>query len=220
MDKRQFKDRVYSELAQIARALADARRLEIIELLAQSEYTVEKIASETGLSPTVVSEQLQTLKLAQLVSVRVEGNVVYYRLADKEVFKAWRGLRQLGLQKIEAIDKIVKQYRTANFQMESVTIEGLVSKLKTGRVTVLDVRPESEYKKGHIAGALSIQISELRDRLAALSKTNEIVAYCRGPFCVYADEAVAILIKAGYKATKLDGGFPDWDVQGLPVESN
>jgi rhodanese-related sulfurtransferase len=158
------------------------------------------------------------LKMAQLVEINRQGNFIYYRLSNDNVFKAWKALRELGVERIDAIEKVVKAFRKSKFDFQTVTIDELVEKLDSGKVTLLDVRPESEYKQGHIANAISIPIDELSRRLKELPKRTTIVAYCRGPFCVFADEAVALLTKAGFKATRLEEGFPDWKILELPVE--
>ncbi|MBA4055424.1 MAG: ArsR family transcriptional regulator [Marivirga sp.] len=220
MNKREFKDRVYGELAKITKSMANPHRLEIIELLAQGEFSVEKIAAQTHLSIANASQHLQILKVAQLVDINRQGNFIYYRLSNSNVFKAWKALRELGVERIATIEKLVKDFRQSNFKFESVTIDGLLKKIESGKVAILDVRPETEYNKGHIADAISIPVDELKKRLNELPKRTEIVAYCRGPFCVYADEAVAILNRAGYKATRLEEGFPDWSLMGLPIEAN
>lgn len=220
MNKREFKDKVYDELARITKALANPHRLEIIELLAQGDYAVEQISVQTGLSVANASQHLQVLKTAQLVEVARNGNFIHYRLAGTNVFRAWKALRELGVERIAAIDNLVKDFRQSKFKLESVTIDELVERIKSGKVTILDVRPETEYRKGHIANSVSIPFHELSGRLKELPKRSEIIAYCRGPFCVFADEAVAMLTKAGYKAKRLEEGFPDWAVLGLPVESN
>ncbi|MGE0587082.1 MAG: ArsR/SmtB family transcription factor [Cyclobacteriaceae bacterium] len=218
MNKREFKDKVYSELAKITKSMANPHRLEIIELLAQGEFSVEQIADQTNLSIANASQHLQVLKVAQLVEINRQGNFIYYRLSNSNVFKAWKALRELGVERIAAIEKVVREFRKSKFDFETVTIDGLIEKLDAGKVTILDVRPESEFKQGHISNAISIPIDELSKRLKELPKRTEIIAYCRGPFCVYADEAVNILTKAGYKATRLEEGFPDWKLQDLPVE--
>jgi rhodanese-related sulfurtransferase/DNA-binding transcriptional ArsR family regulator len=220
MNKREFKDKVYDELAKITKALANPHRLEIVELLAQGEFSVEQISIQTNLSIANTSQHLQVLKTAQLVDVTRQGNFIHYRLANANVFKAWKALRDLGLERIASIEKIVKDFRQSKFKFESVTIDDLVKKLKSEKITILDVRPEAEFKKGHIEKAISIPIEQLESRLKELPRRNQIVAYCRGPFCVYADEAVALLNKAGYKATRLNEGFPDWSLMGLPIEVN
>ncbi|MFZ6010362.1 MAG: ArsR/SmtB family transcription factor [Bacteroidota bacterium] len=218
MNKREFKDKVYAELAKITKSMANPHRLEIIELLAQGEFSVEQIAEQTNLSVANASQHLQVLKVAQLVEINRQGNFIFYRLSNNNVFKAWKALRELGVERIAAIEKVVKEFRKSKSDFETVTIDRLIEKIDSGKVTILDVRPESEYKQGHIANAISIPIGELSKRLNELPKRAEIVAYCRGPFCVYADEAVALLTKAGYKATRLEEGFPDWKVQYLPIE--
>ncbi len=218
MKKREFKDRVYGELARITKSMANPHRLEIIELLAQGEFSVEQIADQTNVSVANASQHLQVLKVAQLVEINRQGNFIYYRLANNNVFKAWKALRDLGVERITTIEKLVRDFRKSKYDFETVTNEELLRKLESGNVTVLDVRPEPEYKIGHIAHALSIPIDQLSKRLKELPKGIEIVAYCRGPFCVLADDAVALLSKAGYNVTRLEEGFPEWQLRELPVE--
>ena len=220
MNKRDFKNKIYKELAKITKALANPHRLEIIELLAQGEFSVEQIAIQTSLSVANASQHLQVLKTAQLVDITRQGNFIHYRLANTNVFKTWKALRELGVERIATIEKLVRDFRHSKFKFESVTIDQLVKKIESGKITILDVRPEAEFNAGHIANAISIPIEQLAGRLKELPKKNEIIAYCRGPFCVYADEAVALLTKAGYNATRLGEGFPDWSLMGLPVEVN
>jgi rhodanese-related sulfurtransferase/predicted transcriptional regulator len=218
MNKREFKDKVYNELAKISKAMANSHRLEIIELLAQGDFSVEQISTQTNLSVANASQHLQVLKTAQLVEVRRNGNFIYYRLANDNVFKAWKALRELGVERIASVERLVRDFRKSNFTLESVTIDELVQKIQSGKITILDVRPESEYRKGHIANSVSIPFDQLSARLKELPKRTEIIAYCRGPFCVYADEAVLLLTEAGYKAKRLEDGFPDWKLQNLPIE--
>ncbi|HEU5146887.1 MAG TPA: metalloregulator ArsR/SmtB family transcription factor [Chryseosolibacter sp.] len=220
MTKREFKDKVYDELARITKALANPHRLEILELLAQGDYSVEQISTQTSLTVANASQHLQVLKTAQLVEVTRNGNFIHYRLANENVFKTWKALRDLGVERIASIEKLVKDFRKSKFTLESVTIDELIEKLKSGKVTILDVRPQTEYRKGHIVNSISIPFDELSGRLKEVPKRKEIVAYCRGPFCVYADQAVALLTKAGYNAKRLQEGFPDWAVMGLPIEIN
>lgn len=218
MNKRQFKDKVYSELARITKSMANPHRMEIIELLAQGEFSVEQIADQTNLPIANASQHLQVLKNAHLVDTNRQGNFIFYRLSNNNVFKAWKALRELGVERIESIEKVVKEFRKSKFDFETATIDQLIEKLESGKVTILDVRPESEFKQGHIANAISIPVEGLSKRLKELPKRTEIIAYCRGPFCVYADDAVAMLTKAGYKATRLEEGFPDWKLLDLPIE--
>jgi rhodanese-related sulfurtransferase/DNA-binding transcriptional ArsR family regulator len=218
MNKRQYKDTIYSELARITKSMANPHRMEIIELLGQGEFSVEQVAEQTNLTIANASQHLQVLKQAQLVEINRQGNFIFYSLANDNVFKAWKALRELGIERIEAVERVVKEFRKSKFDFQSVTIDELIGKIDSGKVVVVDVRPESEYKQGHIANAISIPIAELSKRLKELPKRTEIIAYCRGPFCVYADEAVAMLLKAGYKANRLEEGFPDWKLKGLPIE--
>jgi rhodanese-related sulfurtransferase len=220
MNKREFKDSIYLELAKITKAMANPHRLEIIELLAQGDFSVEQIAVHANLPIANASQHLQVLKSAQLVDINRHGNFIHYRLSNINVFKTWKALRELGVERIASVEKIVNEFRESKFTLESITINQLVGKIESGKVVILDVRPEAEYNRGHIADAISMPVDELKKRLNELPKRTEIVAYCRGPFCVYADEAVAILNKAGYKATRLEEGFPDWAVAGLPIELN
>ena len=220
MNKREFKDKVYEELARITKALANPHRLEIIELLAQGDYSVEQISLQTNLSIANTSQHLQVLKTAQLVDISRNGNFIYYRLSNTNVFKAWKALRELGVERIASVEKLVRDFRHSKFKFPSLTIDELIAKVEAGKITILDVRPENEFRNGHIANAVSIPFDQLPSRMKELPKRKEIIAYCRGPFCVYADEAVALLTKAGYKAQRLEEGYPDWAALGLPVESN
>lgn len=218
MNKRQFKDKVYTELARMTKSMANSHRLEIIELLAQGEFSVEQIGEQTNLTIANASQHLQVLKQAHVVASNRKGNFIFYRLANDHVFQVWKALRELGVERIESIERVVKEFRKPRFDFETITIDDLIEKMKTGNITILDVRPESEYEQGHIAHSISIPIENLPTRLNKLSRRSEIVAYCRGPFCVYADEAVSFLIKSGYNASRLQEGFPDWKVRGLPIE--
>ena len=220
MTKREFKDRIYGELASISKALANYHRLEIIELLAQGEFSVERIAIQTELSIANASQHLQVLKASNLVDITRKGTSIFYRLSSPNVFKTWKALRELGVERIASVEKTMNEFRASKFDTESVSIQNLLKHMKGGRLTVLDVRPEDEYNKGHIANAISIPIGQLSSRFKELPKRNEIVAYCRGPFCVFADEAVVLLNKAGYKAKRLEEGFPDWALLGLPIQQN
>ena len=220
MNKRDFKNKVYDELARVTKALANPHRLEIIELLAQGEYSVEQISVQTNLAVANTSQHLQVLKTAQLVDVTRNGNFIHYRLAHPNVFRAWKALRELGVERSASIEKLVKDFRKSRSPLETVTIDELLVKLASGKVTLLDVRPESEYRSGHIANSICIPFDQLSTRLKELPKRGEIIAYCRGPFCVYADDAVALLTKGGYKAKRLEEGYPDWAVMGLPIATN
>ncbi|MEX0769396.1 MAG: metalloregulator ArsR/SmtB family transcription factor [Balneolaceae bacterium] len=218
MDKRTFKNKVYSELAGVVKAMSNPHRLEILELLAQGEYSVEGIADQTDLEIANASQHLQVLKRAQLVETRKEGTFVYYYLADQSVYKAWKSLRDLGMERIAEVERIVQSFRESKQGVESVSSKELAKRMQNKDVIVIDVRPEQEYKAGHIAGALNLPVEELKKELKNLSLDSEIVAYCRGPFCVFADEAVQMLAREGFTARRLHDGYPDWLLDGLPVE--
>jgi rhodanese-related sulfurtransferase len=218
MHKREFKDQVYGELAKITKALANPHRLEIIDLLAQGPFSVEQIAEYTGMSVANASQHLQTLKNSKLVRILRNGNYINYSLSGDNVYDAWAGLRRLGQVYNAEIEKVVNDFRKGHSKMESIDVDSLARMIKNDEVVVLDVRPEEEYHRGHIHRAISMPIDELTKRLKNLPKRKLIVAYCRGPFCVYADEAVTILSKQGYNAKRLSEGFPDWALKGLPVD--
>lgn len=218
MEKRDFKNKVYQQLANMIKAMSNPHRLEILELLAQGEFPVAKIAEETDITGANASQHLQVLKQAQLVSTRREGNHIYYSLAGKSVYKAWKALRELGIERVAEIERVLRQFRESRNSLEILSSSELTEKMKQGDVTIIDVRPEQEFREGHIAGALNIPIDELSDKIDELSKDQEIVAYCRGPFCVFADDAVELLQKKGLNAKRLAEGYPEWRLEELPVE--
>lgn len=218
MEKREFKDRVFLELAKVSTALGNAKRLEIIDLLAQGEKTVERIALETGTSIANTSKHLQVLKAGNLVEIKRNKNFIIYKLSSDKVAQIWSLLRDFGTERIAEVDKVVRDFRKGKVNLESVTIDQLIKKLETDEVVLLDVRPEEEYKSGHIAKALSIPIEQLASRLQELPRNKEIIAYCRGPFCVFADDATEFLLSQNYKSKRLKEGYPDWKLKGLPVE--
>ena len=219
MEKRIFKDKVYSILANMIKAMANPHRLEIIDLLGQGEKSVEEIAVDTNMSIANTSQHLQVLKAGNLVEIRRGGNFIHYRLSHDEIYKSWQTLRQLGLERIAEMEKLMKDFREKRNTLEAVKIEELLNRLKSKNIVLLDVRPAREYKNGHIPDAINIPVEELSVKLKKLAKNKEYIAYCRGPFCVFADEAVTLLIKKGFKAQRLFEGFPDWKLKGLPIES-
>lgn len=219
MEKRAYKDKVYQELARIVKAMSNPHRLEILELLAQGEFSVADIAGQTDLSTANASQHLQVLKQVQLVDTRREGNFIYYGLAGESVYKAWKALRDLGIERMAEIERTMRRFRESKKSLETLSSEELAEKMKEEEITVLDVRPEQEFKEGHIAGALNIPVEELSEKLNDLPDDQDIVAYCRGPFCVFADEAVELLNEKGFNAKRLDEGFPEWMLEELPVES-
>ncbi|OQP60079.1 ArsR family transcriptional regulator [Niastella vici] len=213
MDKRIFKDKAYSILATMIKAMANPHRLEIVDLLGQGEKTVEEIANETSMSIANTSQHLQVLKAANLVEIRREGNFIHYKLAHEEIYISWQTLRELGLKHIAEMERLVKDFREKRNSLEALRMDELLTKMKSKNVVVLDVRPTSEYENGHIPGAVNIPIEDLATQLRKLPKNKEYVAYCRGPFCVFADDAVQLLIQKGFKAKRLEEGYPDWKIK-------
>lgn len=215
---RAFKEQLYEQFARIARALANPHRLELLDLLAQGERNVEDLAREAGMPVANASQHLQTLRAAQLVEARRDGLYAYYRLADDGVFRLWQAIRDLGEARLTEIDRLVNTFMKDRDSLQAVSAAELMALLHDDRVIVLDVRPEEEYQAGHIPGARCIPVAELEARLRNLSKDREIIAYCRGPYCVFADEAVKLLRAHGYQARRFAQGLPDWRAAGLPVE--
>lgn len=217
-EHRELKDHLYEQFARIGKAMASPKRLEILDLLAQGERTVEEIAREAAIPVASASQHLQVLKNARMVESRREGLYAFYRLASEEVFEAWQAVRELGEERLAEVDRVVEAYLEDRSTLEAVDSEKLMELLTEGEALVLDVRPEREYQSGHIAGAVSAPVAELEARLQTLPKDKEIVAYCRGPYCVFSDEAVKLLKTQGYRARRLTEGFPEWRSAGLPVE--
>ena len=215
---REFKDRLFEHFARIGKALAGPKRLEIVDLLAQGERTVEEIAKETAMPVASASQHLQMLKGAGMVESRREGLYAHYRLAAEDVFRVWQAVRALGEARLAEIDRVVETYLQDREALEGVGAKHLMERLSDESVVVLDVRPEEEYRAGHIPGALSVPVNALEAALQTLPKDKEIVAYCRGPYCVFSDEAARFLNARGYRARRLTEGFPDWRAAGLPVE--
>ena len=219
MGSRAFKDALYEQLARVSKALGSPKRLELVDLLAQGERPVEALARETGMSVASTSQHLQVLREAHLVEARKEGLYVHYRLAHPSVFSLLQGVRGVAEAQLADMQRVVDSYLGDREALEAVPRAELLRRARAGDVTVLDVRPAEEFAAGHIAGALGIPIGELETRLKELPKRHEVVAYCRGPYCVYADEAVRLLRAHGRKASRLHEGFPEWRAAGLPVEA-
>lgn len=218
-DHRIFKDQLFEQFARIGKALANPHRLELLDLLAQGERTVEDLAQQAGMSVANTSRHLQELRAARLVEVRREGLYGYYRLADERVFEVWRAIRELGEERLAEVDRLVETYLTDRESLEALGMEDLLAKMREEGVVVLDVRPEEEYRAGHIPGARSVPVERLEAYLEEVPKDREVIAYCRGPYCVFSDEAVALLRVRGYRARRLAEGLPDWRAAGLPVEA-
>lgn len=213
------KQEVFASLAEIARALGHAHRLEMLEHLGQGERSVEDLAARAGLTLANTSRHLQLLRRASLVVGRRDGKRVYYRLAGEEaVIGLLLALSRVGERNSAEIARVVASYFRARDELEPISREELLDRVRTGMASVLDVRPEDEFAHGHIAGAFNIPLAQLERRLAELP-IGEIVAYCRGPWCVLSFEAVAALRQHGYRVRRLEDGYPEWKMAGLPIAS-
>jgi rhodanese-related sulfurtransferase len=217
MEHRAFKTQLYAQFARIGKALASPARLELLDLLAQGERAVEGLAQEAHLSIANASAHLRVLAGARLVAQRREGSRVYYRLADPSVYALWAALRATATARLAELDRLIEMYVADRRTLEPISREELLRRLADGDTIVLDVRPALEYRQGHIAGAQSVPVDELERRLGELDPRHEIVAYCRGPYCVFADEAVSLLRAQGRHATRYAEGYPEWAAAGLPV---
>jgi rhodanese-related sulfurtransferase len=215
---RAFKDRLYGQFARIGKGLASPHRLEFLELLAQGERTVDSLAKETGLSLANTSQHLLALREAGLVESRKQGLFVHCRLADPSVFELTRALRVVAERRLAELERLVREHFGDRSDPEPVEMHELLERARSGKVVILDTRPADEYAAGHIAGALSVPVDQLQERLKKLPKAKAYVAYCRGPYCVYADRAVAMLRKSGREAQRLIDGFPEWKAAGLPID--
>jgi DNA-binding transcriptional ArsR family regulator/rhodanese-related sulfurtransferase len=216
---RAFKDRLYGQLARLGKALSSPRRLEILELLAQGERTVDSLATEMGLSLANTSQHLQALRQAALVESRKDGLFVHYRLVDPDVFELSTVIRSVAERRLADVERLVRDHFGDRAAAELVPMAELLKRARSKQVVILDTRPVSEYVAGHIAGAISVPVDDLQRRLKELTRGSEYVAYCRGPYCVYADRAVEILRRNGRRARRLLEGFPEWRSAGFPVES-
>lgn len=216
---RDFKDRLYGQFARIGKALSSPHRLEILELLAQGERTVDSMATELGLSLANTSQHLQALRQAALVESRKDGLYVSYRLADPGVFELCTAIRTVAERRLADLERLVREHFGDRSDAEPVEMDELLKRARSKDIIVLDTRPATEYVAGHIAGAMSVPVDDLQRRLRQLPKSKEYVAYCRGPYCVYADRAVEILQSHGRRARRLLEGFPEWRAAGLPVET-
>ena len=213
----QFKDAIYEQFARIGKAVSSPKRLELLDLLCQGEKTVETLTRETGLTLANASQHLQALRAARLVEAEKEGLYVKYRLADQMVCRFFRSMRVLAENRLAEVELINRRFLEGREGMEPVDRNDLLKRVKEGAVTVLDVRPADEYRAGHIPGALSVPLGQLEALLSKLSKDQEVVAYCRGPYCVLAVEAVEMLRKKGFKAIRLEEGIQDWLAMGLSI---
>lgn len=213
-----FKDAIYEQFARIGKAVSSPKRLELLDLLCQGERTVEVLSAEAGMTVANASQHLQVLRAARLVDARKEGVFVSYRLADQAVCEFFRAMRVLAEDQLAEVEQITRRFLEGRKGMEPVDRDVLLKRVRQGAVTVLDVRPVVEYRSGHIPGAISIPLKELERRLAELPRDQEIVAYCRGPHCVLAVEAVELLHSKGFQAIRLEDGVQDWRAHGFRVE--
>ena len=217
-ESRTVKGALFDEFARLGQALGNGRRLEILDVLANGERTVEGLASETGLSVANASQHLQVLRAAGLVRRRRDGNRIYYELSDPVVFELWRNLRSVAAQRQAEVGLLAAAYLGARDSLEPLTRAELLRRLKRKEdLVLLDVRPAAEYAAGHLPTAVSLPLAELRRRLRDLPREKEIVAYCRGPYCAFAHKAIRVLHQAGFQARRLEDGLPEWKAAGLPV---
>jgi rhodanese-related sulfurtransferase len=215
--KRDFKDASYGQLARIGKALASPKRLELLDLLCQAERTVEALAAETRMSVANTSQHLQVLQAARLLETTKNGRYVVYRLADALVCDFFRSFRLLGQDRLAEIEQIRRRFYSEGEAFDPVDRETLLQRVEQRKAIVIDVRPANEYVTAHIAGALPVPLEQLKQRLSELPRNKEVVAYCRGPFCVLAKEAVELLRSHGFRATRLEDSVQDWLASGLPV---
>ncbi len=216
---RQFKDSIYEQFARIGKAVAAPKRIELLDLLCQGPRTVEALAEQAALSVANASQHLRVLRAARLVESEKQGLYVEYRVTDVEVCRFFFALRKLADSHLAEVAQFTQTYFTQRGVMEAASGDELLLRVRSGEVTVLDVRPEEEFRAGHIPGARSIPIAELKARLRELPKSREIVAYCRGPYCVMAVEAVELLRKHGYRAQRMEQGVIDWRARGWRVQA-
>jgi rhodanese-related sulfurtransferase len=212
------KSLLFNEFARVSKALGSGNRLELLEFLAQGERSVDHLAKLSGLSVANTSRHLQVLRQAGLVTARKEGLYVYYSTSGAGVIRLLAALQEVAQHNVAEVTRIVNTYLTSKDSLEPVSVQDLVARVAEGLVTVLDVRPPEEYRAGHLAGAINVPLAELEAAAERLPRERDIVAYCRGPFCVLSFEAVAQLRKQGFNARRLETGYPEWKVAGLPVE--
>jgi rhodanese-related sulfurtransferase len=217
MSYRELKDPLYEQFARIGHAAASPKRIELLDLLSQGPKTVEVLAAESATPVKNTSAHLRVLREARLVETRRVGTHVHYRLADDTVFGFLRALKALAHRRLAEVEQVTSLYLTRRDEMEPVSLAELRRLIRDGSVTVLDVRPRAEYDAGHIPGALSVPLAELEKRLDEIPRESEVIAYCRGPYCVFSVEAVGVLRRRGYRARRADEGLPEWRAEGWPV---
>jgi rhodanese-related sulfurtransferase len=218
MNKRHAKDQLYELFARVANALANPHRLELLDLLVQAPRTVEELATESGMSLANTSQHLQRLKQARLVDDERQGLHVCYRLADPEIVRLWLQVRRVAEQQLAEVERALDVYRERRHDFAQVSLAELQDRLRTGDAILLDVRPAVEYEAGHLPGAISIPLDELELRAHEIAGGKELVAYCRGPYCVYADNALELLSAQGRRVARLEEGVAEWKESGLSLE--
>jgi len=218
MSSGHFKQDLFAQFARIGKAMSNGNRLELLEFIAQGERSVEQLAKVAGLTVANASQHLQQLRQAGLVACRKEGLKVFYRISDNDVLTLFSALRQVAERHLAEVEQLVQSYLTTKDALEPVARNELLERVRDGLVTVLDVRPPEEYAAGHVPGALNIPLAELEDHLEELDPGHEVIAYCRGPHCILAFDAVARLRERGFTARRLQDGFPEWKLAGLPTE--
>ena len=217
MADRAAKDALYDGLASVAKSLGSGRRAELVDVLAQGERSVEDLAAEIDQSVANTSQHLQQLLRAGLVRTRRDGTRIFYSLASARVTDLWLAVRDIAVAQVAEIDRLATAYLGDRDDLQTVSREELRRRIEAGDVVVLDVRPDAEFNAGHIAGARSLPLGDIKRRLRELPKGLDIVAYCRGPYCIYADDAVRQLCRSGRRAARLEDGYPEWARAGLPV---
>jgi len=220
MSRQNLKQQIYSQVARIGKVVGHGHRLELLEYLAQGERTVEALVKLTGLSVANTSQHLRVMRHSGLVEARKDGLYVYYSIADDEIVRLLSSMRRLAESHLADVDRLVRSYLTVKDDLEPIPRQELLERARRGIVTVLDVRPSEEFASGHVPGAVNVSLKDLEQWLKKLPHNQEVVAYCRGPHCVLAFEAVAKLREMGFQARRLEDGFPEWREAGLPVEKS
>jgi len=220
MSTQETKRELYQSIAKVALALASGNRLQLLEFMAQGERSVDALAALAGVTVANASQHLQALRRAGLVAARKEGQRVYYRVAGDDVVRLHHSLRMVAESRLAEVRQLINEFLGDRGALEAVPAAELLARAKKGLVMVLDVRPPEEYAAGHVPGAINVPVEKLEGYLAQLPKKREVIAYCRGPYCLMSLEAVAALRKRGWKARRLEDGFPEWKAAGLPIESS